>query len=254
MPDRTRDDELRALIEQYEACEGYRIRGAILEFGRGYEIFVRNHSQLSTALDRGRDPKTWQLLWDDRYKYKREQFDAEIARLLLNFVAAAKALVDNTRNFMDGYSGTEFRKEYQARVDTEFVPDPLVQFIHYLRNYMLHKSFFAASLIKIESQGLVYKSYVALMPDRLQEWDEWNSTARRYLDTLDDQTNLQEVINLYRNKVMQTWKWYGPWLGQVHYEALSEMARLEDRIRGVDPNWVSGYGASYTAKGSSEGP
>jgi hypothetical protein len=250
MQDRTRDDERQALIQQYKNCEGYSIRGAILEFGRGYRIFTGNYGQLFNALDKARDPKTWPPLWDDKQKFKREQFDEEIARLLLNFVAAAKALVDNTRNFMDDYSDTDFRKEYQARIDQEFVPDPLVQFIHDLRNYMLHKSFFAASLIKIESQGLVYKSYVALTPDRLREWDKWNATARRYLDTLDGQPDLQEVINLYRNKVMQTWQWYGPWLGQVHHDALAEMARLEDRIREIDPNWVSGYGASYTAKSS----
>ena len=142
MQDRTRDDELRAWIEEYTACEGYRTRDAILDFGMGYKIFSGNYGQLKRELERARDPKLWLHLWDEKHRYKREQFNTEIARRLLNFVAAAKALVDNTRNFMSAnYSGTDFRKEYQAHVDQELAPDPLVQFIHNLRNYMLHKSF-----------------------------------------------------------------------------------------------------------------
>jgi hypothetical protein len=115
---------------------------------------------------------------------------------------------------------------------------------------MLHKSFYAASLIKIESEeGLIYMSYVALMPDRLRKWDEWKG-ARPYIDALDDRTSLQEVIEIYWKKVMETWKWYGVQLGQENHEALGEMARLEDRIREIAPYWESGYGAAYTAKSS----
>jgi hypothetical protein len=250
MSDRT-PDELQARIEEYEACVGYQIRDSMHEFGAGYYIFTGNYNQLKNALVKAKEPQFWPRLWDKRYKYERDQFNTEIARLLLNFATAAKALVDNTRNFMKAnYSSTKFRKEYQARIDQIFAPDPLIQFIHNLRNYMLHKSFFAAELIKCESEeGLIYKSYVALMPDRLRAWENWQD-ARPYVDALDDKTDLQEVIRVYWHTVMETWKWYGPQLGKENHEALLEMARLEDRIREVDPSWESGYGATYTAQNS----
>ena len=71
------------------------------------------------------------------------------------------------------------------------------------------------------------------------------------LDTLDDQNNLKEVVQDYRNKVMQLWMWLGPRFEQEHIEAYREMARLEDRIRDIDPKWKSGYGKVYSEKSSS---
>ena len=252
MQDQPLGSDLNALIEKYEACQGYGIRDEMLEFGRGFRIFTGNYHDLRKELDRAKNPQLWPSLWDEKKKYERDRFNTEIARLLLNFATAAKALVDNTRNFMNGnYTGTNFRKAYQEHIAQKFASDPLVQFIHNLRNYMLHKSFFAAEIIKIESEeGLMFMSYVALMPIRLRAWNEWQA-ARPYVEALDDKTSLQDVIDLYWNKVMETWKWYGVQLGQENREALVEMAKLEDRIRELDPHWESGYGATYTAKSSS---
>src|SRR5215207_6883764 len=53
---------------------------------------------------------------------------------------------------------------------------------------------------------------------------------------------------------MQLWMWLGPRLGQEHIEAFREMAILEDRIREIDPKWVTGYGEVHTAKSSSPYP
>jgi hypothetical protein len=71
-----------------------------------------------------------------------------------------------------------------------------------------------------------------------------------YLDGLDGERSLEEVVDAYRDKVMKLWMWFGPRLGQEHVEAYREMARLEDRIREVDTNWESDYGEMFTAKGS----
>ena len=148
------------------------------------------------------------------------------------------------------YTGTDFEKEYQARVDQNFAYDLLSLFLEDLRNYMLHKSLFAASLILISDQsGLATQSYVALSPDKLRKRKRWSKEGRSYLDMLDDKKSLEEVIDTYREKVMGLWKWVGIRLGQEHTQAYVEMARLEDRIREIDPNWESGYGETYTAKG-----
>ncbi len=252
MEDETRDDELRARINEYEACEGYKIQDELRAFRTGYDIFIGNHGDLKRALKRARDPQVWPHLWDERHRYRLVKFNREIARLLHNYVAAAKSLVEHTRNHMKArYAGTDFRNEYQARINADFKYDPLSQFLEDLRNYMLHKSLFAASLSLISDQGgLATQSYVALVPDKLREWKKWSKEGRLYLDGLDDQKNLEEVIDSYKNKVMKLWMWFGPRLGQEHLDAYRVMARLEDRIREVDPNWESGYGGVFTMKSS----
>jgi len=244
------EEELQARIAEYEACEGYRIQDELRAFRTGYDIFVGNYGDLKRALAWARDPRQWPHLWDERHKYRLVRFNKEISRLLHNFVTAAKSLVEHTRNFMrSNYASTDFFEEYQARVDRYFAYDPLIQFVQDLRNYMLHKSLTAASLILKTGDGrLAEKSYVALAPNKLREWDKWTAEARPYLDGLDDERSLEEVVDAYRDKVMKLWMWFGPRLGQEHLEAYREMASLEDRIRAVDPNWESGYGGVFTAK------
>jgi hypothetical protein len=46
MQDQPDCSELQALIEKYEACEGYKICAEIAEFGRGYRIFTGNYHAL----------------------------------------------------------------------------------------------------------------------------------------------------------------------------------------------------------------
>ena len=246
----TRDDELQARIGEYEASEGYKLKEEIRAFRTGYDIFIGNYADLERILIQAQDPQVWPHLWDEKHRYRLVKFNREVTRLLHNFVAAAKSLVEHTRNHMRAkYAGTDFKKEYQARIDQHFTRDPLVQFVEDLRNYMLHKSLAAASLILISDQGkLATHSYVALVPEKLREWDGWTEGARPYLDTLGDQNSLKELVGAYRKKVMQLWMWLGPRLGQEHIGAFREMAILEDRIREIDPKWESGYGEVHTAK------
>ena len=166
-----RDDELQARIREYEASEGYKLKEEIRAFRIGYDIFIGNYADLERILIQAQDPQVWPHLWDEKHRYRLVKFNREVTRLLHNFVAAAKSLVEHTRNHMRAkYAATDFKKEYQARIDQHFTRDPLVQFVEDLRNYMLHKSLAAASLILISDQGkLATQSYVALVPEKLSE-------------------------------------------------------------------------------------
>ena len=194
-----RDDELQARIREYEASEGYKLKEEIRAFRIGYDIFIGNYADLERILIQAQDPQVWPHLWDEKHRYRLVKFNREVTRLLHNFVAAAKSLVEHTRNHMRAkYAATDFKKEYQARIDQHFTRDPLVQFVEDLRNYMLHKSLAAASLILISDQGkLATHSYVALVPEKLSEWDGWTEGARPYLDTLGDQNSLKELVGAY---------------------------------------------------------
>jgi hypothetical protein len=249
--ERSRDEELRVRIEEYEACEGFKIRIELRAFRTGHDIFLGNYGELKKALAQGQDPRVWPYLWDPKHRDRVVQYNREIARLLHNYVTAVKSLVEHTRNFMRAkYAGKVFLKEYQDRIDKDFKHDPLSQFLEDLRNYVLHKNIFAASLtLRASGEGYARGSHVALDVAQIRGWKRLSPEGRKYLETLADDARLEEPIDAYREKVMNFWMWIGPRLGQEHIEEFREMAILEDRIREVDPKWETGYGETYTAKG-----
>jgi hypothetical protein len=246
-------EELQARIEAYEGCEDFKLRNELRAFRTGYDIFLGNYGELTRTLASAQDPQAWPYLWDPKHRDRVVRFNREIARVLHNYVTSVKSLVEHTRNFMRAkYKGTEFLKEYQDRIDRDFKEDPLSQFLEDLRNYVLHKNIFAASLtLKGDNQGYISGSHVALDVAGLREWKRLSPEARAYLDTLPDEARLEDAINAYKTKVTKFWTWLGARLGQEHTETFKEMAILEDRIGDVDPNWESGYGETYTAKGRS---
>lgn len=63
----------------------------------------------------------------------------EFSRLLINFVSMAKAVVDVNRVLVREWFGeTVFLNRYQNEVDKRFANNPLVAFVHDIRNYALH--------------------------------------------------------------------------------------------------------------------
>jgi len=247
-----RDEELRARMAEYQACEGYKIRDELRAFRTGYDIFLGNYGELKRALAQGQDPQAWPYLWDPKHRDRVVRFNREIARLLHNYVTAVKSLVEHTRNFMRAkYADKAFLKEYQERINKDFKDDPLSQFLEDLRNYVLHKNIFAASLtLRTGGGGNAEGSHVALDVIKIREWKRLSPKGRKYLETMADDARLEETIDAYREKVMKFWMWIGPRVGKEHTEAFREMAILEDRIREVDPSWETGYGEVYTAKGT----
>lgn len=148
-------EELLARIGEYEACEGFRIMYEVRAFRTSYDIFIGNYGELKRALKTAQDPQVWPHLWDARRRERLLRFNKEIARLLHNYVAAVKSLVEHTRNAIrEKYANTRFFAEYQDRITRDFANDPLIQFVQDLRNYMLRKNLHAASLTLEFGEGM----------------------------------------------------------------------------------------------------
>jgi len=225
-----------------------------------YDIFIGNYADLKELLESVKDPNVYLVLWEQSNYHLRTRLNREVARRLQNYVASAKALVEHTRRVVrKKYKGTEFMKEYQQQVDVNFKDSSLAQFVEDLRDYMLHRSSLAAypTLVRrteIHELGKSEESYMALSVKSLRKWGDWSKLGREYLHGLDEGANLEEVVDAYRDKVMRFQTWYGPKLGEHHRDDFIEMARLEDLIRDVEPEWMSIYGGVHTLRSDKTKP
>jgi hypothetical protein len=108
--------ELDELEEQMKATEGYRLHLKIRALRNSYYVFEANYRNLTVALDRVGKIENLTTLWAVDNRDKLDRLLAEITRLLHNFLAGAKTLVDHTRVFEnDMYKGKGFEKVYQAK-------------------------------------------------------------------------------------------------------------------------------------------
>src|SRR6267143_1847756 len=127
-----------ALMKQLEATEGWKIRQRILFHSVSYRIFMGNYEELKNALEAYHNPDFALPLWSVTNRPQLDLFQTSIVRMLQNYVASAKSLVDHTRKFVRTYyAGTDFEKNYDSKVDEVF-HNLFCAFIMDLRDYILH--------------------------------------------------------------------------------------------------------------------
>jgi hypothetical protein len=79
---------------------------------------------------------------DERHRERHQAFLDECERLLHNALSAVHSRVDLLRTFISRYvaeSTPTLATEYRLRVDSDFVENPIHNFLTGLRNYMLHE-------------------------------------------------------------------------------------------------------------------
>jgi hypothetical protein len=131
-------DTLRRLQAEISASPGWAALTRIRRLRRTLAILLANSGDLRAALDFFADPTRSLALWSIERRAEFDQFLGEIDRLLHNFLAAAKTLVDHTRRIMnEAYDGSDLMTQYSAEVERLFSDGPPT-FVQDLRNYFLH--------------------------------------------------------------------------------------------------------------------
>ena len=232
------EQELFDLDEQIKATRGYRIQAKIRDLGGSYYVFESNYLWLVRALDYFRREEVFMELWREDNRAKLASFIDEVTRLLHNFLAGAKSLVDHTRVFTDDiYEGHGFKKVYQEKVDRDLMHSPIVCFVQNLRNYVLHKQLpIASARLSLKGGGATITEFdntIKLDVNELREWDKWKPESRVFLDSLDDKVQIREVAEKYEGAIRASYQWFGEQQTQVHRSEFAEMSRLETKYEQV---------------------
>jgi hypothetical protein len=234
--------ELFELSEQIKGTQGYRIQLKIRALQSSYYVFEGNYRSLISAFEYFGRIEVAMKLWRETNRMELERFMDEVTRLLHNFLASAKTLVDHTRVFKNEmYEGHEFEKDYQEKLQHDLGKSEIVRFVQDLRNYVLHKQLpLALAEFSFKGGGGTVSDFdntIKLDVNRLREWDRWKPESRAYLDALDDKVQIRDVVEKYETAIRFFYQWFGVQQELLHRAEFDELNSLQTRYEQVKREW-----------------
>ena len=198
--------------------------------GLNISLFIldKNFEDLINVINwLGENPKADYLFWG-RNRDKLNYAMKDVIRLLHNFVAASLSLIDHTRRlYRKLYAENEKFPEYQDRVNTVFINDPLSQFVKDLRRYCQH---YKAPNLVIDGSWEKGDEKLAktfnLLKDNLLTFGDWSKSAKEYLRGVEEEVNILWISTEYMDKVVTFYNWFQTRQIEIHRD---ELRRLEDK-------------------------
>lgn len=225
------------LSEQVYASEAYRIRARLETLAVNFFVFERNYHELKKVIEASRHPNNILRLWDVNNRHELRILMNEVIRLLHNFLASAKTLVDHTRALIsDWYENTDFLREYNSEVDNRFSNNPVSGFIEGLRNYALHYSLpltNAKLSVKMKALGQEesVKSDFVLVKSVLLHWPKWPQKAKTFLNSAGDEIAVDTLIDNYFRQIAEFHSWMHKRLLEIHETELAWLTEMNKRIQ-----------------------
>jgi hypothetical protein len=230
-----------SLEEEVLASTAYQIDGRIKLLGANFFVFARNYQELKRLLKLVQTPKMSMRLWDLENRQELDAVINDVVRLLHNYLAAAKTLVDHTRALVpEWYTGSGFLAEYEAEVAFRFSENPISGFIEGLRNYSLHFSLpFAYATMKVTSSDgerlNQLESGFALSRSTLRQWQKWPAKAYPFLNEAEDEIPLESLVDQYYQQVFDFHSWIEQRLLEIHHDELAWLSMMNQKMISLMP-------------------
>ncbi len=147
-----------------------------------------------------------------------------------NYLASAKTLVEHTRKFVrKHYSGTDFEKEYDAKVDAVF-HNPFCAFMMDMRDFYLHNGLPMSSASLHFKRDKPLETSIILDVASLRKWDGWDPEARKFLETLGKEVVLEDLVLRYASLVTTFYEWFARKLQDFHANEFEELDGLQKKF------------------------
>lgn len=121
----------------------------------------------------------------------------EFGRLLLNYLSASIALVDHCFSYMNHHAEEDLKRDLDADIRAA-ADDPLSRFVKDLRHVCLHCFFPMLTIVRERGADRV----VFRRSELLDEYDNWSSGAREYLEGGGDYLEVLPTLRCHRDLVM----------------------------------------------------
>jgi hypothetical protein len=187
-------------------------------FSNSLRIFEANYRELDRLMWFVCESVPGSHLFRRENRSAWEQATHEVVRLLQNFVASVSALVDHSRGLYSRLYETERTfTEYPEEVRKRFVENPLVQFVHNLRNYCLHYRTprVGTTMTLVDVQNEVFKRHITLGTEDLAEF-EWNAAAHKFLEGAGEEVDIRSVLRDYHLEIEGFYKWFAEKARTIH--------------------------------------
>ncbi len=229
-------DELLALQQEVHHSNALKYQGHLITLGENFYVFNRNYQELNNFLGVVKKQETMLHLWDLKNRHQLEITINEILRLLHNFLASAKSLVEQTRVVIRiWYKGDDFLEEYKAQINTRFVNNSLIGFIEDLRNFNLHYSLpitNATLSIKIDQKtgnSITDFSFV-LIKTSLIVWTGWTEKGKDFLSKAKEEIVISNLVDDYYKQIFDFHSWLISSLQEKHKKDLLWLAEMRKKI------------------------
>lgn len=223
--------DIMFLQEQINKSKGRHIFESIENLKTTFYILDSNHEKLQQLLSVCKNEK---FIYNFNPHTNPQKFNAyftEMYRLFHNFVAAAKTLIDHTRQHIDDlYSTTPFYQEYQTKLKSTISDIPVRIFIQDLRNYTLHKTLpltQATYTLKPREQNQLSLA-ITLDVKKLKEWDKWKSKALEYINQSKSNISIAEICDEYFKLINVFYNWLATRESEINKTYLDETNKLID--------------------------
>lgn len=207
-----------------------------LKYQRSFSlnIFRMNTIELLQLSQRINDPNEGLDLMMEGNRDAGNQTHREITRLVHNFVASAKTLVEHTRNFMkEHYENTPIYNKYNEQIKLDFVNEPVIKFVEDLRNFRLHNGLPPTEMYlefksnpNTSNSEQAMKTGIRLKTKELLKWKGWTALAKRYLENSNDFIDIHNFSSDYERKVINFHSWLNNELDEFHSNDLKEYNKL----------------------------
>lgn len=229
-------EALIALSEEVRNSNAIRYEGRIETLSVNFYVFDRNYKELRKFLEAVKKQENMLNLWDLRNRHKLDIAISEILRLLHNFLASAKSLIDQTRVVIrDWYRETDFINEYKAQINSRFVNNSLSGFIEDLRNFSLHYSLpITHAVLSVQitdpktGQGEANFSF-KLIKSALLIWKGWTEKGKTFLSASNDEIDIEVLSEEYHKQILDFHSWLVQRLQEIHKDDLLWLAQMRQK-------------------------
>lgn len=193
-----------------------------------FQVFETNFHELIGCLEPLTDARESLSVYNQQ---KMENVDALIAktkRLLHNFLASAKSLVDHTRVIVNRlYERHQFLGEYQSKVKQDLAQKPVQKFVQHLRNYTQHYTLPILALQINFSDDLNFN--VKMDVNLLKKWDGWGS-SKSYLETVGDDFCIVALASEYYALIYDFYDWLINRQQELHQTDFENLRKMEEEL------------------------
>lgn len=180
-----------------------------------YLLFRRNYDELIRLSKEFDQPVVFREMALQTDKGEEIALDTviEFTRLLHNFLASAKMLVEVTRRWVrQQFAGSEFLDTYQTEVSKRFENNVQAQFLEDLRNFTLHRtlplSIPELRMQKVSENRLKSSLGIVLLKDYLLEWDNWSDLGRMQIGmAFEGEVDILSISKQYFDNVTEFNQW-----------------------------------------------
>jgi hypothetical protein len=181
---------------------------------KSWKIFLGNFQDLYVACDDLKKPDS--ILFEENgvktliandWLSKKDDID----RKFHNFLASAKTLVDHTRLLIK-YLPSDIQDQFRKKLNKTLESYLVVKFIHDLRNYFTHCKnpidlLYMENIFYIDEGVKHCYLCIKITKKSLREYKNWDQKTSKFIDTLEDEIDVQRLSVDYFNALSELNDW-----------------------------------------------